>query len=68
MQETPETELLKISEAAQLANVSRVHVWRLVRDGEIPAVRVGVGHDPLRINAAEFRRWLYSDPERGEES
>jgi excisionase family DNA binding protein len=63
-----EPELLKIGEAAHIAGVSRVHMWRLARDGEVPVIRVGDGHGPLRIPRAEFRRWLYGDPERGEES
>ena len=61
MAETREPELLKISEAAHIAGVSRVHVWRLVRDGEIPAVRVGNDHGPLRIPREEFRQWLYGE-------
>ena len=59
---------MKISEAAHIAGVSRVHMWRLVRDGEVPVIRVGNDHGPLRIPREEFRRWLYSDPEQGDES
>jgi excisionase family DNA binding protein len=62
MQDTSEPELISIPEAARLASVSRVHVWRLVRGGEIPAVRVGEGHGPLRIPVDEFRAWLYGEP------
>ncbi len=63
MSETHEPEFLKLSEAAKLANVSRVHVWRLVRDGEIEAVRVGEGHGPLRIPSQAFRAWLSGEGE-----
>ena len=55
--------MISIPHAARIASVSRVHVWRLVRDGEIPAVRVGNDHGPLRIPVDEFRAWLYGDPE-----
>jgi excisionase family DNA binding protein len=60
-QEAPE--LISIAEAAKIANVSRVHVWRLVDSGEVEAVRVGKGHGPLRIPRHEFLLWLYGEPE-----
>lgn len=63
MPETREPELISIPHAARIASVSRVHVWRLVRDGEIPAVRVGNDHGPVRIPREEFEAWLYSDLE-----
>ena len=37
-----------IRQVAELANVSRTHSWRLVRRGEVDAVRVG-GDGPIRI-------------------
>ena len=58
MAETQE-KLLTVSEAAQLARVSRVHLWRLVRSGEVDGVRVGEGHGPIRIPRDSFLRWLY---------
>jgi len=61
MQETHEPELISIPEAAKIAGVSRVHMWRLTRDGEVPVIRVGNGHGPLRVPAAAFRQWLYGD-------
>jgi excisionase family DNA binding protein len=62
--ETSETPFLSISEAARLANVSRVHVWRLVRDGAIDAVRVGPsGSGPIRIPLERFLAWLYAPEE-----
>jgi excisionase family DNA binding protein len=59
-QEAPE--LVSIREAAQLAGVSYVHVWRLVKRGEIEAVRVGNQSGPLRIDRREFLAWLYGPP------
>jgi len=63
--ETGSPVFLSIPEAARLANVSRVHIWRLVRRGEIEAVRVGNdGTGPLRIDRDRFLEWLTGDPER----
>jgi excisionase family DNA binding protein len=56
--ETRPPRLLTVSEAARLAYVSRPHLYRLVKRGEVPALRVGEGHGPIRIPAAEFKRWL----------
>ena len=56
-----EAPLISISEAARLAGVSYVHVWRLVQRGEVPSVRVGVGHGPIRIPREQFTRWLFRD-------
>jgi excisionase family DNA binding protein len=50
-------ELLSCREAAALAHVSRVHVWRLVQRGEVEAIRVGE-NGPIRIKAEPFRRML----------
>jgi hypothetical protein len=46
--ETPD--LISIPHASRLAGVSRVHVWRLVQAGTIPAIRVGADdRGPIRI-------------------
>jgi excisionase family DNA binding protein len=52
--------LISIREAAQLANVSKTHIWRLVRDGEVEGFRVGDGHGPIRIPRERFLDWLDS--------
>jgi excisionase family DNA binding protein len=62
MTETQEM-LLTVSEAARFARVSKVHLWRLVRSGEVEAIRVGEGHGPLRIPRDPFLRWLYGTEE-----
>jgi excisionase family DNA binding protein len=59
--ETPA--LLTVPEAAKLAAVSRVHVYRLVSRGEIEALRVGSGTGPIRIPRASFLSWLWGAPE-----
>lgn len=56
--------LISVRQAAELASVSRTHIWRLVQRGEVDAVRVGKD-GPLRIDAEKFLAWLY---DRGEEA
>jgi excisionase family DNA binding protein len=46
---------------AELAAVSKTHIWRLVQRGEIDAVRVG-DDGPIRIPEEQFLRWLYGQP------
>jgi excisionase family DNA binding protein len=60
-QESPE--LISVAEAARIANVSRVHMWRLVDRGEVEAYRIGKDHGPLRIPRREFLTWLTGEPE-----
>lgn len=61
LQETQEA-LIPVSEAARLAGVSYVHVWRLIQRGEVEAVRVGEGHGPLRVDRERFLAWLHDEP------
>jgi len=52
--------LLTVAEAARLARVSRVHLWRLVQRGEVEAIRVGTSSgSPIRVPTTAFLRWLY---------
>ncbi len=39
-------------------------MWRLVRRGEVPAVRVGEGHGPYRVEREAFLSWLYDEPQQ----
>jgi excisionase family DNA binding protein len=57
--------LISVREAAELAGVSRWHVWRLVQRGEVGAIRVGNGHGPIRIDRQAFLAWLLSDDQGG---
>jgi excisionase family DNA binding protein len=66
-QETAALVLISIREAAELASVSRVDIWRLIHRGEVDAVRVGEGHGPLRIDRAYFLAWLNREPEQEEQ-
>jgi excisionase family DNA binding protein len=58
------TSLISIREAAELANVSKTHVWRLIQRGEIEGLRVGEGHGPIRIPRESFLQWLYGGSRR----
>jgi excisionase family DNA binding protein len=59
--EAPAQALISIRQAAELANVSRTHLWRLVQRGEVDAVRVG-DDGPIRIPRDLFLQWLYGEP------
>jgi excisionase family DNA binding protein len=56
VQERP---LLTVREAADRLRCSEKTVRRLIRRGELPALRVG--RTSLRIDEAELKRYLYSD-------
>ncbi len=60
--EKPAT-LLTVNEAARMLRVSRASVYRRIADGQIPALRIGDGHGPLRIPSDELDAWLHSEPE-----
>jgi excisionase family DNA binding protein len=49
--------LISVRDAAQLAGVSRTHVWRLIQRGEVEALRIGE-NGPIRVDAEAFLRWL----------
>src|SRR5437660_10942086 len=49
-------DFLNISEAAALFGVSRVSVWRWIRDGRLPAARLG--HRTIRIKRDDLERLL----------
>jgi putative molybdopterin biosynthesis protein len=55
---TPETNrLLTIPETAEALRVSRVTVYRLVKDGSLPAHRVG---QQLRVDEVELRDYVHA--------
>ncbi len=37
----PPPQLIRIAAACQMLAISRTFLWRLVKDGELPAVRIG---------------------------
>lgn len=47
--------LLSLNEVAQLLSVSRPTVYRLIRSGELPAIRVG---ERLRFDQADVQSYL----------
>ena len=51
--------LLTVAEVAQQLRCSEPTVRRRVRDGQIPAVKLGHGRSIIRIDAAELTDWLY---------
>jgi excisionase family DNA binding protein len=52
--------LLTIMETAERLRVSRVTVYRHIRSGELPALRVG---GQLRVDQTELGNWLYAKGE-----
>lgn len=48
----PDTDLLSIEEASRGLHVSPTTVWRLIRDGSLPAVRIG--KKLLRVRRADL--------------
>jgi excisionase family DNA binding protein len=53
--------LLTVPEVARLLRCSRQSVYRRIRDGSIPAVRLTDRQGPLRVPRAELDRWLYAE-------
>jgi excisionase family DNA binding protein len=54
--------LLTIGEVALRLRQAETTVRRKISQGDIPAVKIGVGsHAPIRVSAAELERWLYGD-------
>jgi excisionase family DNA binding protein len=50
--------LLSPSEVGRRLAVSTVTVRRLIRSGDLPAVKVG---SQLRVDPSELRRWLFDE-------
>lgn len=61
---TTETQpLISVTETARRLGVSRATAYRRVREGEIPAFRVGRNRKaPLRVDPIELDAWLRSEP------
>jgi excisionase family DNA binding protein len=58
----PAPSLISVSQAAKLASVAPVTIYRRIHEGQIEAVRVGNdGHGPIRVPREPFVRWLYGD-------
>ena len=50
--------LLTVPETAALLRQHRTTVYRKIRSGEIPSVRLGEGASALRVPEGELRKWL----------
>lgn len=61
----PKIELLTVSEVAGLTRVSTMTVYRLIKRGELPAVRVGRSY---RIRRQDLIRYLLSSSTAEERS
>jgi excisionase family DNA binding protein len=55
---TERAALLRVKEVAHELGQHPATVYRKVHDGSLPAVRIGAGRAAIRIDAAEFERWL----------
>ena len=55
--ETSITELrfLKVSEVAEILNVSRAHVYNMIADGQMPFVRIG---EAMRIRPEDLEDFV----------
>ena len=51
----PKAKFLTVAEVASMMRVSTMTVYRLIKSGELPAVRVGKGY---RIRESELQRFL----------
>jgi excisionase family DNA binding protein len=62
MAEEAPPRLLKVSETAERMSVSPWTVYRMISRGDLPAIRLGSGPcAPLRVDANELERWIYSE-------
>lgn len=50
--------LLRVGEAADLLGVSRSQAYWLIREGRVPALRLG---HSIRVPTAALRSWLQSE-------
>jgi excisionase family DNA binding protein len=56
----PISPLLDVRRTAERLGLSEKQVRRLIRRGELPALRVGAA---VRVDPRELDDWLHSDPE-----
>jgi excisionase family DNA binding protein len=54
---------LTVKETAALLDLHPISVYRMIREGRLPAVQLGGHGSPLRIDRAELQAWLYREPE-----
>jgi excisionase family DNA binding protein len=54
---------LRMAEAAERLGVHKSTIWRLVQTGRLPALQLRGKGSTVRIDEAEFERWLYGEDE-----
>ncbi|MCW2773713.1 MAG: binding domain, excisionase family [Nocardioides sp.] len=54
--DNPESKFLTVAEVAAMMRVSKMTVYRLVHNGELPAVRVGRSFRVLETDVDEYLR------------
>jgi excisionase family DNA binding protein len=57
------SELLTLEEVAQRLHVSRTTCWRLVRNGDLPSVRIT--GSVRRVDSDDLEAWIDERRERG---
>lgn len=55
---------LTVAQIARKFNLSTQAVYRMVSDGEIPAIRIGHGRGTIRFEEKEIEKWLVSKKEQ----
>jgi excisionase family DNA binding protein len=58
--------LLTVPEVANKLRLSRGTIYKLIRTGVVPAVRLGDGGSSLRVREDELERWLYAETKEKE--
>jgi excisionase family DNA binding protein len=53
--------LLTVQQLTEFTQLSRVTIWREVREGRLKAVRTGRSGRTLRFKPADVREWLSLD-------
>lgn len=53
--------LLTVQEVVRRLRISESKCRRMIRNGELPAIRLGVGRRAVRIDERELEAWLRSE-------
>jgi excisionase family DNA binding protein len=56
------SEWLSVREVAEELRCSEPTVWRRIREGQLPAARLGGRGSPVRVPRAGLQAWLWSQP------
>jgi excisionase family DNA binding protein len=57
MQKAGEKHLLRVPEACSRLGIGRTQLYRMIRDGVIPAVRVGATERGIRLRPEDLDEW-----------